>query len=241
MSQSREDAIELQWQRKRAIFENLFDFYKANGGVVRQSFRIAEFGVGRWGFARFYNEYVNSVVGIDIADYSRFHPGVEFVVSDGVNIPLADESVDMVVSHSVLEHVEDIDACMKEIDRITKPNGMFFLTISPLYFSSFGAHVYENGVRVENWEHLDPASPLYMTEDPFQGTDAIGSYLNKLTSSEFLAVVGRLPWSILKYLPSYEQKPVPMHARLQDVAPIDLVTKGFRFIGQKNVLPSLER
>jgi len=124
-------------------------------------------------------------VGIDIEDYSKHHPGVEFVLSDGLSIPLPDASVHMTVSHSVLEHVGNLDQSLAEINRITKPGGYFFLTVSPLYYSAYGAHLREDGKRLENWGHLDPNSRYYLSRSPLPGATTTGHNLNGLTSSSF--------------------------------------------------------
>jgi ubiquinone/menaquinone biosynthesis C-methylase UbiE len=42
------------------------------------------------------------------------------------NIPFPDESFDIVITNSVLEHVTDIDACFREISRVLAPGGLFW-------------------------------------------------------------------------------------------------------------------
>ena len=42
------------------------------------------------------------------------------------SIPYPDESFDIVVTNSVLEHVSDIDACFWEISRVLAPGGLFW-------------------------------------------------------------------------------------------------------------------
>jgi ubiquinone/menaquinone biosynthesis C-methylase UbiE len=41
-------------------------------------------------------------------------------------IPFPDESFDIVITNSVLEHVSDIDACFSEISRILRPGGLLW-------------------------------------------------------------------------------------------------------------------
>lgn len=200
---------------------------------IDNSWTIAEFGVGIGGFARFYKERCQKVIGIDIEDYSAHHPGIEFVLSDGLSIALPDGSVDMVVSHSVLEHVGDLEASISEINRITRPGGLFYLTVNPLYYSSFGAHIYENKKRVENWEHLDPSSVHYEIENPIPGAATKGHNLNKLTSSKLLTAVGKQPWELMRYELAFESKPIPSFVDQERYNRFDLLTKEFRLIGRK--------
>ena len=221
-----------KWEEKQRIFDHLFGRLTQQI-TVSPTWRVAEFGIGRWGFARFYARHVSSVVGVDIEDYSAHHPGVEFVVSDGYTVPLADDSIDLTVSHSVLEHVVDLRQSLGEIDRITRQNGYVYLTVSPLYYSGYGAHLRRNGRRLENWEHLDPASEHYMSDDPLPGASTAGHALNRLTSHWFLSEVGRLPWSIMAYELSFEAASAPPHIDRGQCSELDLVLKGFRFIGRK--------
>ena len=88
-----------RWEEKRQIFNAMFAKLSKKVNVAKD-WRLAEFGIGKWGFGRFYADHVASVVGIDIENYASHHPGVEFALSDGVTIPLASNTVDMTVSHS---------------------------------------------------------------------------------------------------------------------------------------------
>lgn len=195
---------------------------------------LLEFGVGRYGFACYYAERAGRVIGLDIRDYSEFHPGVEFIAYDGNKIPLPDGSVDAVASHSVLEHVEDIHLALSEIDRVLRVGGRNFLTISPLYYSSGGSHIRKEGKRLEAWEHLDPKSPIYLTDSPMPEDPDGGHYLNKLRVRDFLDAVGALPWDIVSFQRFYEAKPLPEYLRDQAIDPLDLSTREFRFIGIKS-------
>ncbi|MFC1781266.1 class I SAM-dependent methyltransferase [Planctomycetota bacterium] len=223
---------------KQKIFDNLFSWFKCHYPAIDSKWHIAEFGVGKYGFASIYATKFKKVYGIDIEDYSSYHKNVEFVLSINNRIPLQDRCVDMVVSHSVLEHVEDLDSSLSEINRILKPKGLLFLTVSPLYFSSFGAHLYRDGKRLEQWEHLIPGSSVYMTSEPLKNLKIKGSSLNGLTCNMFLQHIGRQPWNIIYFERDYERKCVPENVDRTVAPEIDLITKGMRFIGQKVPWPT---
>lgn len=56
-------------------------------------------------------------------------PGkVDFRLSDGVNLPMSDEEVDILYCISVLEHVPEFEKTIGEVSRVLKPNGLFLLT-----------------------------------------------------------------------------------------------------------------
>ena len=56
---------------------------------------------------------------------SRTRGTTEFVQGDGTNLPLADDTVDAVVSNMVFEHVPDNEDMIREAARVLKPSGLF--------------------------------------------------------------------------------------------------------------------
>ena len=69
-------------------------------------------------------------IGIDVPVSGRESlgkkPDYEF---DGANIPLPDASFDVVICTQVLEHAEEPDFLLKEIERVSKSDALFFLTV----------------------------------------------------------------------------------------------------------------
>jgi ubiquinone/menaquinone biosynthesis C-methylase UbiE len=51
-----------------------------------------------------------------------------FTLGDATAIPLADDSVDVVVSFETLEHIEDYEKFMTEISRVLRPDGLLILS-----------------------------------------------------------------------------------------------------------------
>lgn len=78
-----------------------------------------------------------SVVGVDIAPDAVEHArrtyapsGLEFRLGSCTEIPLADASVDAVVSFETIEHLEEHERAMEEMDRVLRPGG-FVIISSP--------------------------------------------------------------------------------------------------------------
>ena len=61
---------------------------------------------------------------------------IVFDLTSGERIPLEDESVDMVTSSSVLEHLKNLENAVKEVSRILKPGGKF-ISVLPSKFALF--------------------------------------------------------------------------------------------------------
>ena len=74
--------------------------------------------------------------GIDIADSpavrKRTSAGASFTVYDGVDIPFAPESFDLIYSKHVLEHVRRPLELLRNVRRTLKPTGYFAGSVSQL-------------------------------------------------------------------------------------------------------------
>ena len=125
-------------------------------------------------------------------------------------------------------------AIFSEISRVTRPGGVLYLTVSPLYFSPRGPH----NSALRDWEQLDPASPYFLTTSPFlSGGSRSGAGLNQLTVGQLLAIVARLPWQVLRFETKATDLPVPAWVDLGRFAAIDVLTKEFRLVARKLPLP----
>ena len=224
------DNTYMEMLSRRKTYSNLLEWAKQSIKFDKD-WTLCEFGIGKKGFASFYMEKVKKAYGVDLVDYSSYHPEVEFVVSDGKHIPLPDESIDIVVSHSVLEHVEDIYSSISEINRILKVGGLAFLSVAPLYFSAEGSHV-DFPIKLDNWEHLDPGSDYYMLEETWGER---GDFLNKLTTKMFLSAVGAVPWNICRLDYYHDHKKAPDIIHNSDIPKQDIYIREFRFIGRKMI------
>jgi SAM-dependent methyltransferase len=117
---------------------------------VRTFDRVLDVGCGGGGMGVSFAEEARSVVGIEPAD--RFKDaGVPFAVekgvrnisfsrADGTALPFGDRSFDLVLSHSVIEHVADPLTYLKEAFRVLRPGGHMLLQTAP-YLSPSGAHL----------------------------------------------------------------------------------------------------
>jgi GT2 family glycosyltransferase/ubiquinone/menaquinone biosynthesis C-methylase UbiE len=96
-----------------------------------------------------------TVIGVDIDPHAishatnRYHdrPNLRFLTGDCANIPLADNSVDVVVSFETLEHHTQHDEMMREIKRVLRPGAW-------LIISTPDKRVYTDETGVQNEFHV---------------------------------------------------------------------------------------
>jgi ubiquinone/menaquinone biosynthesis C-methylase UbiE len=83
--------------------------------------------------------------------HSRGVDEVEFKVCSQKQIPYPDESFDIVLSHDVLEHVEDPRIAVAEIYRVLRPAGLS-VNVFPVYFGAMSHHLdYVTTVPALHW------------------------------------------------------------------------------------------
>ncbi|MGY4726216.1 glycoside hydrolase family 99-like domain-containing protein [Burkholderia pyrrocinia] len=112
-----------------------------------------------------------SVVGVDISDeairhaqstYGHRTDNLAFVVGSAADIPLADASVDMVVSFETIEHHDQHEAMMREIKRVLRPDG-FVIISSPNKYEYSDVPGYSNPWHVKEL-YLDEFESLLRTQ-----------------------------------------------------------------------------
>lgn len=101
-------------------------------------------------------EKLEGYIGVDIVSGENVD-----VVAEIENLPFETSSVDVVRCWNVLEHVDDLNACMKEIHRVLKPGGEVIISVP--HWSGWLSH-YEEHVRDFNlYSFMDYTSKKRMT------------------------------------------------------------------------------
>jgi SAM-dependent methyltransferase len=117
---------------------------------VRIHGRVLDAGCGGGGMPLSLAEEADLVVGIDPAE--RFQDAgvrlgrerglrhLHFALADGMALPFADRTFDLVLSHAVIEHVADAPKYLRECARVLARGGHVYLSTAP-YLSFAGAHL----------------------------------------------------------------------------------------------------
>ena len=135
----------------------LFEYYRSAKVIafleragVTVSGRVLDAGCGGGGMPLSLAEHARSVVGIDPVDRfgaagvviarDRGMANLSFVRADGMALPFASGSFDLVLSHAVIEHVSDAELYLRECRRVMTRDGHCYLSTAP-YLSFAGAHL----------------------------------------------------------------------------------------------------
>jgi SAM-dependent methyltransferase len=135
----------------------LFEYYRSAKVIafldragVEIGGRVLDAGCGGGGMPLSLAEHAAEVIGIDPIDRfsqagvrlakERGVTGLRFLQADGMALPFAGHSFDLVLSHAVIEHVADAPLYLRECRRVLKTDGRMFLSTAP-YLSFAGAHL----------------------------------------------------------------------------------------------------
>jgi SAM-dependent methyltransferase len=112
--------------------------------------RVLDAGCGSGGIAVSFAEECELAVGLDIKNKfedagvrlarERGVSNAVFVQADGTELPFRSESFELVLSHSVIEHVDSAERYLAECHRVLRPGGVLFLQTPP-YLSFAGSHL----------------------------------------------------------------------------------------------------
>ena len=136
-----------------AVFEyyrsaKVIAFLERSGVALRG--RVLDAGCGGGGMPVSLAEEVSAVIGIDPCNRfgaagvrlarERGLRNVHFSLADGMALPFAPGTFDLVLSHAVIEHVSDALLYLRECARVLAADGRVYLSTSP-YLSFAGAHL----------------------------------------------------------------------------------------------------
>lgn len=147
-------------------------------------------GVGSGKDLKSWVEYKpKKIIAMDIINYSKawkilknnfskiYQTEVEFFIGNIEEMKnIESNSIDIVTSDAVFEHVNNFKKCLKEINRVLKHGGHLYSTFGPLWHSIGGDHIsgndhYSNGFnhlkldKKNYYEYLESFGPFSHNED----------------------------------------------------------------------------
>jgi len=115
------------------LFGRVLDAGCGGGGTAVSLAEEAAFAVGLDLDARFLGSGTRLVAEKGVRNAA-------FVQGDGERLPFRGGAFDVVLSHSVIEHVTSATAYLRECHRVLRPGGVLYLSTAP-YLSLAGAHL----------------------------------------------------------------------------------------------------
>ena len=151
----------------------IMQFYLRVNSLLQPHMSVLDLGAGRGtlllgpesflsGIAKLQGK-VRRVVGIDVDDAIYNHPYLDerYVVPVGERYPLADDSIDVVVSDWVFEHVMEPNSFAAEVGRVLKPGGWLCArTPSKWSYVGIGARMVPNALHKRMLRWLWPERSL---------------------------------------------------------------------------------
>lgn len=150
--QLRSDEPEIRFAQaftEASVIDRFYSHYPDLPAALKDK-TVLDFGCGYGGKTVEFGKHAKAVAGIEpfdnvveLAEAYRQHVGaknVEFKLCPHKGIPYPDASFDVVLSHDVLEHVEDPEVSLCEIARVLKPCGVAYI-VCPPYDGAFSHHL----------------------------------------------------------------------------------------------------
>lgn len=143
--------IMLQAELRSIKVEKMLSVLKDTGIMDRKNDLALDVGCSGGYFIEGMTPYFNTVLGFDIdihaltsANKTDKSENLVYVAADSMNMPLMDNSVDLVICNHVYEHVPDAEELFSEIFRVLRKDGLCYFgavsrlsVIEPHYFLPF--------------------------------------------------------------------------------------------------------
>ncbi|MDF1498783.1 MAG: class I SAM-dependent methyltransferase [Patescibacteria group bacterium] len=141
--------------------------------------KVLEVGCGTGLILQEINKYTFEAIGIDISDKMldiSKNKNLNVLNADVNKIPFPDEYFDVVYSFKVLAHIKNIEVALKEMARVTKPNGKLFLEFyNPYSFKRLNNIFFKpkNFTRYDSLRNIKKILPKDIEYNSYRGLRSI--------------------------------------------------------------------
>jgi SAM-dependent methyltransferase len=176
----------------------------------RSGLKVLDVGCGDKAYKNFIGEN-NIYVGIDVEDSGRpDDKKTADIYYDGINIPMENNSIDIILFLEVLEHVQYPEKLLPELSRVLKPSGQLIFSIPfiwPLHEEPFDFRRFTTYQCVALFNELGFTTKKILTVD--NGWRGLVKLLNSLAHKseskvsrlilKLFALISRLMFSLNKH------------------------------------------
>jgi ubiquinone/menaquinone biosynthesis C-methylase UbiE/uncharacterized protein YbaR (Trm112 family) len=187
------------WQSQAENFHYIWDQVKFSGGE-----KVLDLGAGRCWATRYFARQGCHAVGLDVlltryvglktADIFLEKEGVYFdrICSDMHQIPLRENSFDIVFMAATLHHSDNILATLQQVYNVLKPHGQLILVNEPVV-GMFASKVLscpevEHGINEHVYRYLEYRQALGKLKMGYQLYPYIGGYQRVINKMNYLVV-----------------------------------------------------
>lgn len=163
-----------------------------------------------------------------LAPFPLNFQGLDVRAVEMSEVDLPDDSLDLIVSHEVFEHLSDVDGVLAAMRRLLKPEGIAYIYIHNFASLSGGHHIAwkypdtEPSAVVPPWDHL--RENLYSD---------IPSWINRLREADYRKSIER-HFEVLSWFPSGREGASLLTPRIReelaDFTEDELLTKGYTVV-----------
>lgn len=143
---------------------------------------VVDLGCGNGRSAAWFRRWRPGIewIGVDLEDsqLARAIEGERVVLYDGVHLPFPDDSIPLVFSNQVFEHVRYPDVLLDQIARVLEPDGLFIGSVSQM--EPYHSESIWGGYTPYGWETLCRDAGLDL-EEVRPSIDAIALIMRKYT------------------------------------------------------------
>lgn len=147
---------------------------------------------------------VDAVEPYPIIDQNIFGSQFKLIKSNAESMFLIrDNTYDIVYSVATLEHIHDPYAAVKEMMRVLKPGGLFYLQVGPLWYSHHGYHAKKKYPALyEPWFHLMYSKEEYIVKrkDISDNNEYLGRINRIFNSQQYNRLPSRIYYDLVSSL-----------------------------------------
>ena len=169
--------------------------------------------------------------------------GLQVIQGDAQQLPLADQSLDCVISNAVFEHLPDVAQVLREVRRVLAPGGVAHIGLH-LWTSPSGSHhpaIVDYPLRAERWPrelvpwfHLRELPPYDLRHAPTYGYQR--QYLNRNREHDYRQAF-EAALEVVEWQRFYREGEVLIQpevlAALPDYSTDELTTRSLRVLARR--------
>lgn len=135
---------------RRKSIKDYFKFQKYQGDLLlkylqfydinTKEFTVLDLANGFGGETESLRENCKSIVGLDL-NIPPIKSSSHQIIANALLTPFAHSTFDLIICASLIEHVPNPELLIRELERISKPDGYVYLSFPPFY-SFWGGHSY---------------------------------------------------------------------------------------------------